>query len=509
MSKSQKVIIIGAGYGGMALANLLAKKGFDVHVYEKNPELGGRIHAVRRDGFLFDLGPSWYLMPEVFDQYYSLFGQSAQARLDLLRFTPGYSVHFEKYEPILIQGDVEKDVEVFERIEPGAGSRLRQYVAKSSRAYAIAVEHFLYNNFSSISSLKAMFRWPVLRHSFDMLGLTMRTLDGYVSSQFRDIRLKQLLEYHMVFLGSSPFQAPAIYTLMSHLDYRSGVYYPRRGMLSLIEDLRALGEELGVRYHSNSPVAQIQITDGKATGVVLEDNSVIAADIVVSNADLRHTETMLVPEEYRSFTEAYWSKRQPGPGAMLLSLGIRGSLPTLQHHNLYFVDNWRENFDSIYVDAKIPENASIYVCNPTKTDASLAPADHENIFVLMPLPAGVQLSATDTQVLTERCIEILARMTGEDDLAERIVSKHVFGPNDFGERFNAWELNAFGGESHLLSQSVIFRTPNHSKKISNLYYVGAGTLPGIGLPMCLIGAQLVYKKINGIRDEGPLTQEQL
>ena len=509
MSTSQKVIIIGAGYGGMALANLLAKKGYDVHVYEKNADLGGRIHAVERDGFLFDLGPSWYLMPEVFEQYYSIFGETAQDRLDLLRFTPGYSVHFEKHEPIVIQGDVEQDAEVFERIEPGAGRRLQRYVAKSSRAYVIAVEHFLYNNFSSVSSLRAMLRWPVLRHSFDMLGLVMRTLDGYVSNQFRDIRLKQLLEYHMVFLGSSPFQAPAIYTLMSHLDYRSGVYYPRRGMLSLIDDMRALGDQYGVTYHPATPIASIQVTDGRATGVVLESGTVVSADIVVSNADLQHTETALVPDEFRSFPAEYWSKRQPGPGALLLSFGIRGSLPTLLHHNLYFVDNWRENFDSIYVDAKIPEHASIYVCNPNKTDSSLAPDGHENIFVLMPLPAGVQLSAAQTKLLTERSIAILARMTGADDLAERVVSKYVFGPNDFGERFNAWELNAFGGESHLLSQSVIFRTPNQSKKVPNLYYVGAGTLPGIGLPMCLIGAQLVYKKITGIRTEGPLEKGQL
>lgn len=509
MSETQKIIIIGAGYGGMALANLLAKKGYDVHVYEKNSEPGGRIHAVKQDGFVFDLGPSWYLMPEVFDQYYSLFGEQASTRLDLQRFTPGYSVHFENHDPITIQGDVELDANTFEQIQPGAGERLRRYVDRSTRAYVVAVEHFLYNNFSSIKSLSVLFRWPVLRYAFDMLGLTFQALDDYVSKQFYDTRLKQLLEYHMVFLGSSPFQAPAIYTLMSHLDYRSGVFYPRRGMLSLVDDMRALGLSYGVQYHLDSPVQTIVTDGGKATGIVLEDGTKIGADIVVSNADLEFTETKLLSESDQSFPPSYWQKRQPGPGALLISLGIKGSLPTLLHHNLYFVEKWRENFDAIYVDAEVPEHASIYVCNPTKTDPKLAPAGHENIFILMPIPAGIRLDKKETSALVDRSISILEKMTGEQDIAGRVVSTYIFGPDQFGDRFNAWQLNAFGGESHLLKQSVIFRTPNKSKKLANLYYVGAGTLPGIGLPMCLIGAQLVYKKIVGLSSEGPLIEGQV
>lgn len=498
-------IIIGAGYGGLALANLLAKSGYQVDVYEKNESAGGRIHAVKQDDFLFDLGPSWYLMPEVFEQYYKLFGESAQKSLDLVRFEPGYKVWFEKHDPVIVQGDVEKDAELFESIEAGAGDKLKRYVSRGSVAYKLAVQYFLYNNFLNI---RDVIRWPIIRNAAQMSFLSIQNLDRYVSRWFRDLRLKQLLEYHMVFLGSSPFQAPAIYSLMSHLDFKSGVYYPRRGMLSLIDDMQRIGNKHNVKIHLNSPVVRITTNGKKATGVVLHDGTAVQADVVVSNADLEFTESHLLDAKDQSYSETYWQKRQPGPGSLLVSFGVRGSLPELLHHNLYFVEQWRSNFESIYETKELPKHASIYVCNPTKTDASLSPPGHENLFVLMPLPAGVKLPEKTQSELVDKIIGILEEMTGEK-IADRIVSQYVFGPGDFADRFNAWQLNAFGGESHLLRQSIIFRTANKSKKLKNLYYVGAGTLPGIGLPMCLISAQLTYKRIVGNRQPGPLAKEDI
>lgn len=502
----QTAIIIGAGYGGMALANLLAKSGYSVTVYEKNLTAGGRIAAIHQKGYTFDIGPSWYLMPEVFEQYYQLFDQSAEQRLDLLRFEPGYKVFFEHADSLVIQGDVEHDKHTFEAIEPGAGAALERYIRTSTLSYHTAVQHFLYNNFQR---LRDVIRWPIIRHAPRMLTLTTKSLDAYVSKYFRDRRLKQLLEYHMVFLGSSPFQAPAIYTLMSHLDFVSGVYYPRRGMLSVAEDMKQLGESLGVRYEFGQGVQEILVSNGRVAGVRLEDGSEVRADLVVSNADLHHTETALLSAEYQSFPKKYWDKRQPGPGALLVSVGVTGSLPDLHHHNLFFVDEWRDNFRAIYEDKTIPKNASIYVCNPTKTDPSLAPDGHENLFFLIPIPSGVTLDIEQEQQLADTAINTFATAAKIPDLTDRIVEKHLFGPKDFADRYNAWEYNAFGGESHLLRQSVIFRTPNQSRKVKNLYYVGAGSLPGIGLPMCLISAQLTFKKITGNRTAGPLTKEEL
>lgn len=503
---NKKAIVIGAGYGGMALANLLAKAGYDVTIYEKNSTSGGRIAVVEKNGYTFDIGPSWYLMPEVFEQYYQLFGQSAEKRLDLIRFQPGYNVYFENTKELTIQGDVSSDKNLFESIESGAGQKLEKYVKRSSLAYKIATRYFLYNNFQRPGDL---IKWPIIKNSLNMLGLTTKTLDAYVSKTFHDQRLKQLLEYHMVFLGSSPFQAPAIYTLMSHLDFISGVYYPRKGMLFLAEDLQVLGSNLGVKYKFNADVQEIIVENGQAKGIKLVDGSKAMADVVISNADLHHTETRLLSPQHQSFPQKYWDKRQPGPGALMVSIGVKGELPTLKHHNLFFVDDWRGNFKAIYEDMEIPKNASIYVCNPTKTDISLAPSGHENLFFLIPIPAGVNLTEKQQESLASKSISEFSKVTKIPDLAERIVESHIFGPQNFKDRYNAWEYNAFGGESHLLRQSVIFRTPNKSRKVKNLFYVGAGSLPGIGLPMCLIGAQLTYKKIIGDRAAGPLKPEDL
>ncbi len=506
MSGRKSAVIIGAGYAGMALANLLGKAGYKVDVFEKNKAPGGRIAAIKKDGYVFDLGPSWYLMPEVFEQYYKLFGKSASKRLDLVRFDPGYKVFFENHESVLVRGDVDADVPLFEQIEPGAGQKLRSYVDKSSAAYELAVKHFLYNNhFMPKDILKA----DIIRKSPQMLMLLGKTLDRYVRSNFRDKRLQQILEYHSVFLGSSPFEAPAIYTLMSHLDFRSGIYYPRRGMLSLASDMRELGQKYDITYHFDSPVESVIVEKGRATGVVVRGGIKHRADVVVSNADLHFTETKLLALEHQSFPETYWQKRQAGPSALLLSLGVRGNLPELQHHNLYFVEDWRENFDAIYGDKKIPKSASLYVCNPTKTDPSLAPRGHENLFILVPIPSGLALTARQQENLVDKTIKTLSRAIGVNDLAERVTTKIIFGPKDFEEQFNAWDYNAFGGESHILKQSILFRTPNNSNKVKNLYYVGAGTVPGIGLPMCLIGAQLTYKRIVGSKKPGPLTKGEL
>jgi len=502
----KRAIIIGAGYGGMALANLLGKAGYSVDVFEKNAAAGGRISAVEQDGYVFDLGPSWYLMPEVFEQYYNLFGESADRHLELLRFSPGYKVYFDNHEPVLVQGDVNKDKQTFESIEAGAGEKLERYVAHSSLVYDVSVRRFLYNNYLSIRDL---FHPSVLRHVPRMLRLVTQHLDHYVSAQFQDLRLRQLLEYHMVFLGSSPFQAPAIYSLMSHLDFRSGVYYPKRGMLSLAEDMQKLGERYDITYHFDTPVDAICTKQGKAIGIRLADGTEHFADEIISNADLQFTETRLVPEQYRSFSERYWQKRQPGPGALLVSLGVEGELPTLQHHNLYFVHDWRENFEAIYETKTIPKHASLYVCNPTKTDPSLAPAGHENLFFLVPIPSGVELSSREQERIAEAAVRAFADVAQIPDLPERIRTRLIFGPHDFEQKFNAWQYNAFGGESHILAQSVLFRTPNKSRKLDNLYYVGAGTVPGIGLPMCLISAQLAFKRITRNRASGPLTESEV
>lgn len=496
------IIIIGAGYGSLALANLLARAGHIVDVFERNSTPGGRTGEVTQDGFRFDTGPSWYLMPEVFEQYYKIFGRDATKELDLIRLSPGYKVFFEDGDPVVIKGDLEEDAQTFEALEAGAGTKLHKYVEKSEIIYDLSVKHFLYTNFQKITEL---LHPDILRNSFSMLSYAYSTIDDHVSRYFNDTRIKRLLEYHMVFLGSSPYQAPAIYSLMSVLDYKSGVFYPRKGMYSLIKNMTSLGQSLGVQYHYASDVQSIDTYQSHATGITLSNGTRHTADIVVSGADLHFTETSLLPPEKQSFPESYWNRRQPGPSALLISLGIRGSLPQLLHHNLLFVEDWQENFKAIYEDYSIPKSASIYVCNPSKTDPSVAPKDHENIFILVPLPAKRTYTPSEQDALATRFIGQFAEMIETPDLVARIVTQYVFGPEDFRTTYHSWQAGALGGQSHLLSQSAIFRTQNKSKKLDNLYYVGAGTTPGIGLPMCLMSAQLVYKRIAGIKTGGPVT----
>ena len=497
----QKVAIIGAGYGGLALANILAKAGYAVTVYEKHSTPGGRAGHLEQDGFSFDTGPSWYLMPEIFDHYYELFGKRASNELKLTRLSPGYKVFFEHDQPIEVSGDIDADAELFESYEKGAGEALKMYVASSAQTYTLAVRHFLYSNFErTVEFLNP----EVLRHAARMLRLALRPLHSYVSRTVADVRLQKMLEYHMVFLGTSPFQAPALYSLMSNLDFMSGVYYPMGGMYRLIESMVEIGQELGVTYVYDAEVARIVVNQGEAVGIELASGVRVDADIVVSNSDLHHTEMKLVPEEYRSYPERYWNRREPGPGALLVMLGIKGELSMLRHHNLLFVDDWRGNFRAIYEDKEIPEAASLYVCNPSKTDPGVAPTGTENLFMLVPMPAGVILSEDEQAHHVDKFIAQFAQMIKVPNLMERIITKAVVGPQDFLTQYYSWQANALGGQSHILWQSAMFRTPNKSKRVTNLYYVGASTTPGIGLPMCLIGAELVYKRIKGDKHSGPI-----
>lgn len=332
--------------------------------------------------------------------------------------------------------------------------------------------------------------------------LLVTPIDRYVGTFVRDQRLKQILEYPMVFLGTSPFTAPAMYSLMSAMDFEEGVFYPKRGMYSIIEKMQQISQRVGVTVRTRSRVDQILVENGHAHGVRLQDGTTLTADIVISNADLHFTETKLLEQQWQTFPESYWKPREAGPTALLLYLGIKGELPEFEHHNLLFVEAWRQNFTAIYDTKESPEKASMYISKTSQTDPSSAPDGHENIFVLIPLPSQESLSRTDYDQLAQHYLQQITDMTGVDLLA-RAVTKEVFYPDLFDEKFNSWQSSMLG-QSHLLKQSALFRTPNKSRKVDNLYYVGGLTVPGIGLPMCLIGAELVYKRITGDKKAGPV-----
>ena len=486
-----KIVIIGAGIGSLATANLLARDGHEVHIFEKNSWLGGRASTRKQDGFTFDTGPSWYLMPEVFRRYYELLGVSVDDELTLTRLSPAYKVFFEHDAPITITTNADQDGATFEAIEPGAGTQLKKYVEKSNKIYRLSIAHFLYSNFSSVFDI---FNIQLLKQAPAMLRLALTPLHRYVSRFVKHRRLQQILEYPMVFLGTSPFKAPALYSLMSALDFKEGVFYPDGGIYRVINSLVAIGKRSGVHYHLNSPVAHINTSGHKTSGVTLATGKIISADIVISNADLHFTETELIDSPHRSYPESYWHHKEASPSALLLYIGVKGKLPQFTHHNLLFVDDWRENFSAIYHNKQPPAKASMYICKPSETDPDVAPEGHENIFVLIPLPAGNTIKDSELPKLKYQYLTQIKNMTGVD-LAEHVVTESLYSPQDFSRDFHAWQSSMLG-VSHRLTQSAFFRTKNKSKKIDNLYYVGANTLPGIGLPMCLISAELVYERIT-------------
>jgi phytoene desaturase len=512
----QSIAVIGGGISGLATAALLATEGHSVTVLEKHGVLGGRARSWGEDGFRFDAGPSWYLMPEVIDHYFRLLGTSAEEQLDLEKLDPGYRLLSQGFsDPVDVPADRARVVKLFDQLEAGAGTRLEKYLDSAAETYTMATRRFLYSTFDSLAPLLTA---DVLSRLPRLGRLLLEPLHSYARRHVSDPRLQQILEYPAVFLGTSPFSAPSMYHLMSHLDLDDGVLYPMGGFARLVEAIERLARSAGVAIEPHAEVLEIETVPSNARrrpaavrGVRYRsgdgNEQSLEADVVVSAADLHHTETSLLPRRLQTYPERYWSRGTAGPSALLLYLGVRGSLPQLQHHTLLFTADWEENFRAIFgKDTFIPAPASMYVCKPSATDPAVAPEGHENVFVLVPLPADPALGGGGDERLERVADSVLAQLAEWariPDLAERIVLRRTYGPADFERDYHSWNGTSLG-PAHTLKQSAFFRAGNASRKIQGLYYAGASTIPGIGIPMCLISAELVVKRLRGDQSTGPL-----
>lgn len=511
--RPRTAVVIGGGITGLATAALLAREGLDVTVLEKQPETGGRAGSWETGGFRFDTGPSWYLMPEVFDHFFRLLGTSADEQLQLVRLDPGYRVLFEDTaEPVDIAATRDANIELFESLEPGAGARLVEYLESAEEVYAMAKKRFLYSTFASFLPL---LRADVLSRGPRLARLLLEPLSSFVAKRFTDPRIRQILGYPAVFLGSSPFTTPSMYHLMSRLDLADGVLYPMGGFHRIVSVIGDLARAEGARVLTGAEVTGIRTAKparGRKPRAVGVDylsadgtGTSLDADLVVSAADLHHTETTLLPESLQTYPEKYWEHRVPGPGGLLLHLGVQGPLPQLQHHTLLFTKDWEANFGQIFgAQTSVPDPASLYVCRPSATDPDAAPEGHENLFVLVPVPSDPALGAGgidgagDPRIekMADAVIAQISDWAGIPDLAERIIIRRTVGPQDFVEDLNSWRGTLLG-PAHILKQSAFFRGSNASRKVDGLLYAGGSTLPGIGLPMCLISAELILKRLRG------------
>lgn len=517
-----RVVVIGAGVAGLATAALLARDGHDVEVLERQHHVGGRAATWQHEGFTFDLGPSWYLMPEVFDHFFRVCGTSAEAELDLVRLDPAYRVFFE---PAVAGAAPRVDVrtgaaqEAFELLEPGSGPRLREHLDSAREAYDLALRRFLYTSFERPTSL---LHPELLRAAPRLAPLLGRSLESLVARRFADPRARQVLGYPAVFLGTSPERAPSLYHLMSHADLDVGVLYPRGGFGSVVDALVRVAERAGVRVRTGEEVTAVRTEprpgrgrrSARVVGVELADGSLVPADVVVGAGDLHHLETRLLPDELATYPQEWWDRRDPGPGAVLVHLGVRGRVPQLAHHSMFFTRDWRANFDAVLgTDQHVPDPASFYVCAPSRTDPGTAPADHENLFVLVPVPADPGLGAGGiagtgdpvVERVADAAVATISAWAGVPDLAERVTVRRTVGPGDFARDLHSWRGGALG-PAHTLRQSAFLRARNASAWVDGLLYAGGSTIPGIGLPMCLISAELVAKRLRGDRSSRPLPQ---
>ena len=485
---NKRAIVVGAGFGGLAAANLLAKDGFSVSVIEKNRQAGGRAQVWKEKGFVFDMGPSWYLMPEVFEKYFSLFGKKTSDFFELKRISPNYKVFFGDDPAVDIPSSVAEVEKVFEEMESGAGKKLRDYLNTSKFQYDTAINEFLYRDFASISDF---FDYRLITQGLKLH--IFESIDRFARRYFKSDKLRKVLEYTMVFLGGSPDNTPALYSIMSHVDFNLGVWYPVGGFGRITEALVKIAADTGVEIRLNEEVKKIDIKNGRVISVST-DKDTYPCDLAVVNADYHHAETELMDPKWTNYNRKYWESRKMGPSAYLIYLGLNKKLKGLLHHNLYLDGKWREHFDSIFKDPKWPDNPSFYVSCPSKTDPSVAPVGCENLFVLVPVAAGLEDTPEIRAKYFDKTVAHIEKLCGES-IKDSIIVKRDFAHNDFIKEYNSYKGTALG-LSHTLFQTAVFRPARKSKKADNLFYTGAYTHPGIGVPMVLIAAHITSDTIK-------------
>ena len=503
---SKNIAIIGSGFGGLSAACYLAQAGHKVTVYEKNEQLGGRASVKRADWFTRDMGPSRYLMPDLFEEFFSDFGKDISDYLSLTKLDPSYKVYFKddlKHPMIDVSSDIEKNRETFESLEPGSTDTLHTYLQSAKIQYDIGINWFVKKNYNSI------FDFINLETLINAFKLKITTNIGkYVKRYFASDYMQKIMQYPMIFLWSPLYQTPAMYNLMTYVDFGMWVWYPQWGMWSLVQALVQLGTELWVEYRTDSEVTKIHTTPveykwrtlwknktSKVTALELQSGEIVQVDHIVSNADMHWTETQLLDTADQTYDEAYRDKHVLAPSGFCIYLGLDRKVDWLDHHTLIFNQDREKSNKEIFGSAEYPSDPSYYICCPSKSDPNVAPEWSENLFVLVPFPSRVTMDDDAKQAYADKILTDAERILGQD-LRSHIVYQEIFWPDEFTSRYHAYGGNALSGWAHLFRQTAIFRPTNVSKKVEWLFYAWGYTNPGIWVPICIISGKLASERVG-------------
>lgn len=479
----KKIIVIGSGFAGLSASCYLAKAGYQVTVLEKNEQVGGRAGRLVRDGFTFDMGPSWYWMPDIFEKFFGDFGKSASDYYQLEKLNPAYQILFEN-ETVTIGDSLGQICDEFERIEAGSSIPLKKFIAKAAENYDIAINKMVYKPGRSPLEL-------VSPETIKRVGRFFSTIRRDVRKDFKNPRLISILEFPVLFLGAKPSKTPSFYSFMNYADFGLGTWHPRGGMYRIVEGMHKLAESLGVSFRTGVPVEEILVSNAKASAVRV-GTEVIEADMILSGADYHHTETLL-PKKYRQYSESYWESRTFAPSSLLFYVGFDKKLDGVCHHNLFFDTDFDRHAKAIYDTPEWPEDPLFYANFPSVTDSSMAPEGKETGFFLMPLAPGLEDSPHKREAFFDIMIARLEKRTGQS-VRNNIIFKDDFCVRDFVERYNSYKGNAYGMANTLL-QTAFLRPGLQSKKINNLFFTGQLTVPGPGVPPSLISGKLVSQLI--------------
>ena len=484
----KKVIVIGAGFAGLSAATSLANKGFEVTILEKNSVPGGRARVFREKGFTFDMGPSWYWMPDVFETYFGKFGKKPSDYYELVRLDPSYAVIFDATSAVDIPAGIDKLKQLFEQIEPGSGQRLEAFLEQAAYKYDVGMNKFVWKPSRSI------WEFVSLKLLYDLGRMdVLQTFAGHIRKYFSDPKLLQLMEFPILFMGATPENTPAMYSLMNYAEISMGTWYPMGGMHEIVKGMVALAEEKGVKILLNQNVTRIDVVGGVAKQVVTETGT-FDADVVVAGADYHHVDTKLLGQ-YRNYSDTYWDKRTLAPSSLLYYLGVNKRIPKLQHHNLFFDEDFKQHAHEIYTKPQWPSKPLFYASAPSKTDPSVAPEGCENLFLLIPVAPDLK---DDSEEIRERyfnvVMERLETYVGED-IRSHVVYKRTYAHRDFMSDYNAFKGNAYG-LANTLFQTAFLKPTLKNKKVANLFYTGQLTVPGPGVPPSLISGLVVADEVE-------------